>query len=153
VIAYRLPSDDQTQPEMQPRITSSGGQLNRAALSDGDVNDVAVLLPAAAAGSESWIQFEYPRAQTVQSVTLATLNDMISIFDFDDPVAVFPRLEASSASNWRRASDVGSRQPSILDSLHSICQGLGPSRARTSAAMFEPVRRVKRLLGLRRRIM
>jgi hypothetical protein len=95
VIAYRLPSDDKTQPEMQPRITSSGGQLNPAALSDGNVNDVAVLLPSAAAGSEAWIRFEYPRPQTVQSVTLATLNDMISIFDFDDPGAVYPRLEAS----------------------------------------------------------
>jgi hypothetical protein len=95
VIAYRLPSDDRTQREMQPRITSSGGQLNSAALSDGDVNEVAVSLPAAAPGSESWIQFEYSQAQTVQSVTLATLNDMISIFDFDNLGAVFPRLEAS----------------------------------------------------------
>ena len=95
VVAYRLPSDDKTQSEMQPRITSSGGQLNPSALSDGNVNDVAVSLPAAVPGSESWIQFEYPQAQTVQSVTLATLNDMISIFDFDDPGAVFPRLEAS----------------------------------------------------------
>jgi hypothetical protein len=95
VIAYRLPFDDKTQPEMRPRITSSGGQLNSDALSDGNVNDVAVSLPAAAPGGESWIQFEYPQAQTVQSVTLATLNDMISIFDFDNPDAVFPRLEAS----------------------------------------------------------
>jgi alpha-L-rhamnosidase len=95
VIAYRLSSDDKTQPEMQPQITSSGGQVNAAALSDGDVNEVAVSLPAAAPGGESWIQFEYPQPQTVQSVTLATLNDMISIFDFDDPSAVFPRLEAS----------------------------------------------------------
>ena len=95
VIAYRLPADDKTQSEMRPRITSSGGQLNPAALSDGDVNDVAASLPSPAAGSEAWIRFEYPQPQTVQSVTLATLNDLISIFDFDDPGAVFPRVEAS----------------------------------------------------------
>src|SRR6185437_14858663 len=37
VVAYRLPPDDKTQAELQPRITSSGGQADVAALSDGDV--------------------------------------------------------------------------------------------------------------------
>lgn len=95
VIAYRLPPDDETQPELRPHITASGGRVSPAALSDGKVNDVALLLPAAAAGREAWVQFEYPRPQTIQAVTLATLDDMISIFDFDDPAAIYPRLEAS----------------------------------------------------------
>ncbi|HEV2269751.1 MAG TPA: glycosyl hydrolase [Steroidobacteraceae bacterium] len=95
VIAYRLPSDDKTQPELEPHITASGGRVDPAALSDGKVNDVALLLPAAPPGREAWVQFEYPRPQTIQAVTLATLNDMRSIFDFDDPGAVYPRLEAS----------------------------------------------------------
>ena len=107
VIAYRIPADDKTQPEMQPRITSSGGEVNPVALSDGNVNDAAVLLPSAAPGNDAWIRFEFPQPQTIQSVTLATLNDLISIFDFDDPKAVFPRLEASDDGvNYRLVTKI-----------------------------------------------
>ena len=95
VVAYRLPPDEKTQTELHPRITSSGGQADIAALSDGDVGKVALSLPYAAPGKEAWVQFEYPQPQTIQAVTLATLDDMISIFGFDDPHAVYPHMEAS----------------------------------------------------------
>ena len=95
VVAYRMPPDEKSQEELHPRITSSGGQVNAAALSDGDVEHVAVSLPYAEPGKEAWVQFEYARPQQVQAVTLATLDDMISIFGFDDPNAVYPQLESS----------------------------------------------------------
>jgi hypothetical protein len=95
VVAYRLPPDEESQAELQPRITSSEGQIDVAGLSDGDVNKVALTLPSAAPGKEAWIQLEYPRPQRIQATTLATLHDMISIFGFDDPHAVYPQLEAS----------------------------------------------------------
>ena len=95
VVAYRVPLDEKTQTELHPQVTSSGGQADVAALSDGDVGDVALSLPYAAPGKEAWIQFKYPQPQTIQAVTLATLDDMISIFGFDDPHAAYPRLEAS----------------------------------------------------------
>jgi hypothetical protein len=107
VVAYLLPSDDKTQTELQPRITSSAGELDTAALSDGNVNNTAISLPSAAPGSEAWIQFEYPHPQPVQSVTLATLNDMISIFGFDDVNAVYPKLVASDDGvNFRKITDL-----------------------------------------------
>ena len=95
VVAYRLPPDDKTQTELQPQITSSGGTADAPALSDGNVEQVALSLPYAAPGAQSWVQFEYPRPQQIQAVTLATLDDMISIFGFEDPHAVYPTLEAS----------------------------------------------------------
>ncbi len=109
VVAYRLPSDDKTQAVLQPRITSSGGQVDVAALSDGSVEKVALALPSAAPGKEAWVQFEYAQPQSIQSVTLATLDDMISIFGFVDPLAVNPRLEASDdGQRFRPVVDLSS---------------------------------------------
>jgi hypothetical protein len=96
VVAYRLPSDEKTQPELHPRITTSAGHVNTTALSDGIVDKLALSLPGAAPGREAWVQFEYSQPQTIQAVTLATLNDLISIFNFDDFNAVYPKLEASN---------------------------------------------------------
>jgi hypothetical protein len=96
VVAYRLPPDDKTQAELRPRITSSGGHPDVAALSDGDVEKIALTLPSPAPGKAAWVQFEYPHPQKIQSVTLAMPHDMSSIFGFVDPHAVYPQVEASN---------------------------------------------------------
>lgn len=108
VIAFRTPA---ALPE--PRVTSSGGQLDAAALSDGDLVKPAVMLPAAPRpGGESWIQFDYGRAVTVRGVSLST---PISATFYDGlqpnlrnglpPVAF--RLDASEdGRSWR---DTGAR--------------------------------------------
>ena len=69
VVAFELPDRDRTMAELKPRVTSSGGPFDLAALSDGDLAE-AVLLPAAPAGEEAWIQFEFPGPQTVRGLTL-----------------------------------------------------------------------------------
>jgi hypothetical protein len=107
VVAYRLPPDDKTQAELGPRITSSGGQVDVAALSDGDVEKIALTLPSPAPGKMAWIQFEYPRPQKIQSATLATPHHMSSIFGFVDPHAVYPLVEASDdGQTFRRVADL-----------------------------------------------
>lgn len=95
VVAYRIPTDEQKRSGPPPKVTSSGGQINVPALSDGDLNGVALSLPASQAGSAAWIQFEYAQPVAIQSVTLATLDDMISIFGFDNLTASSPVLEVS----------------------------------------------------------
>ena len=99
VIAYKLPDGDKTQQELDPKVTASSGTSNFgapnvAALSDGDVSTVALDLPASTAGNEAWVLFDYSHPQTIQAVTLASLNDAISVFDHESP-AIPPRLEAS----------------------------------------------------------
>jgi Beta-galactosidase/beta-glucuronidase len=94
VIAYRLPDDDKSQAELNPQITTSAGTPDVAALSDGDVNSVALELSAAEQGSEPWIQFDYGHAQKIQAVTLAALDGTISVFDHDNG-APTPRIESS----------------------------------------------------------
>ncbi|MDQ2834347.1 MAG: glycoside hydrolase [Acidobacteriota bacterium] len=95
VVAYRRGAEDRTQAELRPRITSSAGRVDADALSDGDIGKAALRLPYAAPGGKSWVQFAYAQPQTIQAVTLATLDDLISIFAFDDPNAVYPAIEAS----------------------------------------------------------
>lgn len=94
VIAYRIPDGDKTQDQLNPQVTSSSGRVNVAALSDGDVDTVALDLPASEQGKEGWVQFDYGHPQEVQAVTLASIGDAISVFDHQSN-AIPPRLEAS----------------------------------------------------------
>ena len=70
VIAFRVP-DDAILPV--PKITASGGALNAAALSDGDLQHTAIDLPAAQkTGGISWIQFDYGRPVTVRGIIFSS---------------------------------------------------------------------------------
>jgi hypothetical protein len=69
VVAFRAPENEIALGELEPRVTSSGGHFEFAALNDGDLAKTTPL-PAAAAGEKSWIQFEFARPQTVRALTL-----------------------------------------------------------------------------------
>ncbi len=117
VIAYKLPDGDKTQQELDPKVTASPGTTNFGApngpaLSDSDVSTVALDLPAStpgpagAPGIDAWVQFDYGHPQMIQSITLASLNDSISVFDHESP-AIPPILEASDdGQNFRKIADI-----------------------------------------------
>jgi hypothetical protein len=106
VIAYKIPEGDKPQAELDPHVTSSSGTVNAVALSDGDVNTVALELPAESEGNEPWVQFDYGHPQTIQAVTLASLDDAISVFDHDSD-AIPPRLEASDdGAHFHKIADI-----------------------------------------------
>lgn len=105
VIAYKIPKDDKTQTELKPQITASAGSPNVAALSDGDVNTVALELAPAQKGSEAWVQFDYGHPQKIQAVTLAALDGMISVFDH----------ETSNIPPWIESSDDGAVFHKVAD--------------------------------------
>jgi len=71
VVAYRAPESDRAMSDMQPKVTSTGGTLDVAALTDGDLSK-PVLLPAAPVGERAWIQYEFPQAQTFRGLTFIT---------------------------------------------------------------------------------
>ncbi|MFP5249887.1 MAG: glycosyl hydrolase, partial [Acidobacteriota bacterium] len=106
VLAYRIPEGDESQATLNPHVTASGGTLNLPALADGDVNTVALDLPAEAPGHEAWVQFDYGHPQAIQAVTLATLGDLSSIFDHGSNVLP-PRLEAGDdGQTFRKIADI-----------------------------------------------
>jgi hypothetical protein len=106
VIAYKIPDGDEPQAKLSPQVTSSGGTVNVAALSDGDVNSVALDLPMDAPPSAAWVQFDYGHPQTIQAVTLASLNDAISVFDHESNAAP-PFIESSDDGvNFKKVADI-----------------------------------------------
>ena len=74
VVAYRAPESDRPLAELGAKVTSSGGTFELAALADGDL-DKAVLLPAASEGEKAWIQFEFPRPQTIYGLTIVAMDE------------------------------------------------------------------------------
>ena len=106
VIAYKIPAGDESQAELNPQITSTGGTVNAAALSDGDVNTVALDLPIEASPNAAWVQFDYGHPQTIQAITLASLTDGISVFDHAGN-AVPPFLESSDDGvNFKKVAEI-----------------------------------------------
>jgi len=73
VIAYRAPDSDVPVSSLQPKITSSSGNLDLAVLTDGDLVKTTQL-PKAPAGQQAWVQYEFSSPQTMNAVTLV-LND------------------------------------------------------------------------------
>jgi hypothetical protein len=108
VIAYRQPKDYRNQSDLHPVITSSGDRPDPVSLADGVVGQTALSLPYATASRESWVLFTYPKPQTIQSVTLATTDDVASIFSFEVSEAILPRIQASDdGKNFRTLALVG----------------------------------------------
>ncbi len=106
VVAYRIPDGDKSQAELNPMVTTSGGVANVPALSDGDVNTVALDLPAEAPGTTSWVQFDYGKPQTIQSVTLAMTTATLSVFGYGSAL-IPPRIEASDDGiTFRKVAEI-----------------------------------------------
>jgi hypothetical protein len=69
VVAFRSPENDMPVESLKPRITSSGGKFDLSLLTDGDLAN-ATFLPSAPSGGKSWIQFEFSRPVTIQSLSI-----------------------------------------------------------------------------------
>jgi len=68
VVAFRLPENEKSMAELQPKVTSSSGSFKLADLTDGDVK-TSTFLPGVA-GKQSWIQFEFAKPETMQALTI-----------------------------------------------------------------------------------
>ncbi|MDE3164202.1 MAG: discoidin domain-containing protein, partial [Acidobacteriota bacterium] len=71
VVAFRVSDGARSMAELQPKVTSSGGDFSLGALTDGDYAK-ATLLPAAAVEQKAWLQFEFPTAHTIYGMSLYT---------------------------------------------------------------------------------
>jgi alpha-L-rhamnosidase len=71
VVAYRRTTADVDAEALHAKITSSGGSLDVALLSDGDLEKTAKL-PIPAVGDAAWIQYEFPSPQAIRAITIVT---------------------------------------------------------------------------------
>jgi alpha-L-rhamnosidase len=79
-IAYRLPQADKSMAELNPKVTSSGGNFTLKDLTDGDLMNVQ-MLPPKKAGEEMWIQYEFETPQTIKAFSVSGANH-IGMEDF-----------------------------------------------------------------------
>ena len=86
VVAYRRPAGDVSFASLQAKITASAGSPDFAMLTDGDL-EKTTKLPIPAEGASVWIQYEFPAAQTIRSIT-------ISSQDPDGPAALLAGIIA-----------------------------------------------------------
>jgi hypothetical protein len=70
VIAYKAPASDLPFESLDAKITWSSGTIDTALLTDGDMNRTTALPKAADVGGRAWIQYEFPRSQTIRGLTI-----------------------------------------------------------------------------------
>ena len=69
VVAFKLPEVDKSLTDLKAVVTSSGGKFTLEHLTDGDVNK-PILLPKDSAAGFAWIQFAFPKSQTIKAITM-----------------------------------------------------------------------------------
>ena len=125
VVAYRAPEIDRPMNELDPKVTASGGTFDVAALTDGDLSK-STLLPAAPVGERSWIQYEFPQAQTFRGNTACSGCVLASMRPSRDASTArgqpsrhsTPSLSAARTSSTPR---VASNSPTTSNSTARTC--------------------------------
>ncbi len=100
VVAFRLPEDEKSMAELQPKVTSSAGNFKLADLTDGDVKN-STFLPGMA-GQNSWIQFEFAKPETMQALTIVGGGQQVMMGSDRD-------------SRWLEISDDGKVFRKVID--------------------------------------
>jgi hypothetical protein len=87
-VAYRLPADAHTDPAT---VLSSGGAVDASLLGDGNLK-ASLSIPLT--GGLGWVQFSYPRPQTIRSALLGTPSPTTAVYGNLNPPVVSGHLEA-----------------------------------------------------------
>jgi hypothetical protein len=95
VVAYKEAENDVPLEESHPKITTSGGNIDPALLSDGDLVKT-VALTSAPLGEKAWIQYEFEQPQAIRALTIVSGGKKNSFEAFIPPTGESGRaLEAS----------------------------------------------------------
>jgi hypothetical protein len=106
VIAYRAPESDVPVAALQPKITSSGGNLDLALLTDGDLVKTTQL-PKAPAGQQAWVQYEFASPQTMHAVTLVLNDPGAAAANMFGAAASIAEVQASDdGQTFRKLTDI-----------------------------------------------
>jgi len=121
VVAFRIPEGEPVE-KTEAKITASGEGLDPAMLNDGNLVATTHLPMPAAAGSESWIQFEYSAARTIRAVTYVTKDPNFVEEIFGGIAIPEKNLEASDdGQNFRKVASLsGGRAPEHTISFEPV---------------------------------
>jgi hypothetical protein len=73
VLAYRVPDDEVRLADVHPRVTTSGGDIDAAALVDGRLSRT-VALPVPADGQPAWIRYDFPQPFRARAFSIAVAS-------------------------------------------------------------------------------
>ncbi len=105
VVAYRVAGSDVASEELHPIIASSG-PIDKALLSDSDLVKTTRLAMPKQIGEKAWIQFEYPKPQTIRAITIVAGKK--SLLPTSD-------LGAKNSGRALEASDDGQNYRSVIE--------------------------------------
>ena len=105
VVAVRLPEEEKTLADLGASVSSSGGSFSVEQLSNGDIID-GDELPVNASGTHSWIQYSFPEAVTMRSLTLCG-GELRGQWD---GMATYGNylLASDDGTNWREVCKIAS---------------------------------------------
>jgi alpha-L-rhamnosidase/F5/8 type C domain len=130
VVAFRQPSADAPIESLAPKVTWSGGELNAALLTDGDLTKTTgVAIPEV--GKKAWIQYAFANPVTIRSVTFVLQHldgRLASVYGITEPKRA---LESSDDGNsWREITELSN------DSAPETTISFQPVRARYFRVTF-----------------
>jgi hypothetical protein len=100
VVAFRTPSDELSMQELNPKVTSSGGEINAALLMDDQFTTTVPV--AAGADGTAWIQYEFPQPIKARAVTLIAGSVPFGAIEVSDDGTNFrPIVELPGAVQYR----------------------------------------------------
>jgi alpha-L-rhamnosidase/F5/8 type C domain len=70
VIAFKLPTNEKTIRQLNPKVSSSGGEFTLKDLTDSDLTNTK-MLPPKNKDEEIWIQYEFEKPQTIKAFSVA----------------------------------------------------------------------------------
>ena len=106
VIAYRAPEGDVPLSSLQPKVTSSGGNIDAAILSDGDLVKTTQL-PKAPLGQQAWIQYEFSSPQKICAATLVLNDPLAAVANMFGAAPSIADVEASDdGQNYRKVASI-----------------------------------------------
>jgi len=101
VIAFRTPADETLMKDLNPTVTSSGGQINGAALMDDSFGTGARI--SANEDGQAWVQYEFPQPITAKAATIIGSGSVPfgSLEVSDDGTNFRPIVETPGAVQYR----------------------------------------------------
>ncbi len=117
VFAYQVPDGEKTLQELNPKISSSGGQFSLAELTDGDLHHSA-FLPPVEIGKNAWIQYEFDTPQTFRAFSV-TGSTTVPLAEFNGNPENRTLQVSDDGVNFRNVAKVlGSTTPQVTISIN-----------------------------------
>lgn len=114
-LAVKLPEGQKSVWDLNPKVSSSGGQFTLEMLNNDDVAD-GDILPENRNGAYAWICYEYPEPVTVRSLSVAGISG--GGFEVSTGASDYALESSDDGKNWNRVSYVnGSRVSEVTLSV------------------------------------